>query len=157
MVKILEFQGGGMDGGSSELLPQHVFLDLAHGIAWQVVDEIHALGDLEIGEGAFKRLDDAGFGQRRAGLVFLAHHGGRDGLTEVGVGQPDHGRFDHSGHGIDDFLDLLRIDVEPAGDDEILRTADDQDVVVASRWPRSPVLKKPSTVNSAAVFSGICQ
>src|SRR3954463_13388377 len=42
----------------------------------------------------------------------------------------DHGGFDHARHGVDLALDFLRIDVETAGDDEILAAAEDVDVAL---------------------------
>ena len=68
--------------------------------------------------------------ERGAGDILLPHHDGVDGLAEVGMRQADHGRFDDTGHGVDHVLDFLRIDVEAAGDDQVLGAADDGDVAV---------------------------
>ena len=39
-------------------------------------------------------------------------------------------RFDDAGQRVDALLDFLRIDVEPAGDDQVLRAADEPQVVL---------------------------
>ena len=44
------------------------------------------------------------------------------------MGDADDGAFNHARHGVDLGLDLFRIDVEAAGDDEILAAPDDVDV-----------------------------
>ncbi len=70
----------------------------------------------------------------------------------------DHRAFDHAGQRVDRLLHLLRIDVEPAADDEVLRPPDDGDVPVRGdagdvAGDEEPVLGR----NSSAVFSGIRQ
>ena len=50
-------------------------------------------------------------------------------------GRPITARFDHAGDGVDLALDLLRVDVEAAGDDEVLAAADDRDVAVVADQP----------------------
>ena len=51
-------------------------------------------------------------------------------LAEIGMRHADHRGFDDAGHRVDALLDLLRIDVEAAGDDQVLRAADDAQVAV---------------------------
>src|SRR5690606_1633093 len=51
-------------------------------------------------------------------------------LAEVGVRQTDHRALDDAGQRVDLGLHLLRIDVEAAGDDQVLAAADDVDVAV---------------------------
>src|SRR3982074_2971832 len=51
-------------------------------------------------------------------------HAGGDTLAEVGMRHADHGGFDHPRHGVDLALDFLRIDVEAAGDHEVLAQAE---------------------------------
>ena len=54
----------------------------------------------------------------------------RDRFAEIRVGHADHRRFDDAGQRVDLLLDFLRIDVEAAGDDEVLRAADDAQIAV---------------------------
>ena len=48
-----------------------------------------------------------------------------DAFAEIGVGNADHRRFLDARDFVDVSFDLLRIDVEPAGDDQVLGAADD--------------------------------
>jgi len=57
----------------------------------------------------------------------------------------------------DQALDLFWIDVEAAGDDQVLGPADDRDIAAVVDHATSPVMKKPSARNSDAVFSSIRQ
>src|SRR5206468_12434690 len=44
--------------------------------------------------------------------------------AEIGMRHADHGGFDHARHGVDLALDFLRVDVEAAGDHQILAAAE---------------------------------
>ena len=57
-------------------------------------------------------------------------HDRRDRLAEIRVWQSDDRGFDHVRQFVDVALDLLRIDVVSAGDDQILGAADQGQVVV---------------------------
>ena len=46
------------------------------------------------------------------------------------IGHADDRRLDHAGQRVDALLDFLRIDVEAAGDDHVLRAADDPQVAL---------------------------
>ena len=56
-------------------------------------------------------------------------------LAEIGVRNPDDGAFEHAVDRVDMVLHLLRIDVEAAGNDQILGAADDVDVAVGVDLP----------------------
>ena len=71
--------------------------------------------------------DDRVLGQR--GPVG-AHDVGLDGLAAVLVGDADDDRVSHPVEGEQDLLDLGRVDVEPARDDELLLAVDDREVPV---------------------------
>src|SRR5581483_7653847 len=58
----------------------------------------------------------------------------------------DDGAFDDARHCIDALLDLLRIDVEPAGDDQVLRAADDLNITL--RGPHAHVAGAKVSVGS---------
>jgi hypothetical protein len=60
---------------------------------------------------------------------------GRNALSEIGVRHADHGGFDHARHGVDLALDFLRVDVEAAGDHEILAAAEDVHIALGSILP----------------------
>jgi hypothetical protein len=72
--------------------------------------------------------------QRRNHLRFvdggagLRHDGGRHRFAEIGIGHADHRRFSDAGKRVDPFLDLLRIDIEAAADDQVLRASDEAQV-----------------------------
>ena len=120
-----------------------------------VVDQHHALRQLELGQPAFERCQYAALVERRARL---RDDDGRTPSPKSLCGTPITALSMHARDGVDLGLDLLRIDVVAAGDDEILAAADDVDVAVASSiLPRSPVMKNPSARNSALVFSGMRQ
>jgi hypothetical protein len=55
----------------------------------------------------------------------LSDHDGGHRFAEVRIGERDDRGFGDAGQRIDPFLDLLRIDVESAGDNQVLRPADD--------------------------------
>src|SRR5687767_13280582 len=98
-------------------LPKQVLLDLPHGVAGQGVDQEHSFGPLVAGEAPGQSAEDRFFLQRRARPGDRHRH---HALAEIGVRDPDHRAFRHSREGLDRRFHLGRIDVEAAGDDEIL-------------------------------------
>ena len=60
----------------------------------------------------------------------MGHQNGKDRLAEIGMGQADHGGFQHAGGLVQQHLDLDRIDVEPARDHQILGAADDMHIAI---------------------------
>src|SRR5215470_7648755 len=109
-------------------IPQNVFLHLAHGVARQLFHHEHPLRHLELGQPPLEPLQHRGFSDRRT--LGADQHGG-DALAEIGMRHADHGGLDHAGHGVDLAFDFLGVDVEAAGDHEILAAADDMDVALA--------------------------
>ena len=67
------------------------------------------------------------------------HRGDR--LAKIGIGDADHGGFGDPGKRVDSLLDLLRVDVEPTGDDEILGAADDPQIAVRENLAHVPGLE----------------
>src|SRR5690606_24694755 len=51
-------------------------------------------------------------------------------FAEIGIGNADHGRFEHAGQVVDDAFDFLRIHIQAAADDQVLGAADDGDVAI---------------------------
>src|SRR3546814_10401974 len=119
----------GSGGGAEavlEAVAQQVLLHLAHGVARQLVHEEHLLRHLEVGErGLGGGLDGLG---RHLGTAAGALHHREHRLAEVGVRHADDRRLLHARDRVDAELDLLRIGVEAAGDDEVLGPPDDMDV-----------------------------
>ena len=56
------------------------------------------------------------------------HHDRGDALAEIGVRHADDRALDDAGKRVDLALDFLGIDVEAAGDDEVLAAPDDVDI-----------------------------
>ena len=73
-----------------EIFPEHVLLDLAHGVLGQFVDGDDALGDLELGE--FRLQPPADF-PLVDGAAIRGHHDADDALAEIGMRHADHGGF----------------------------------------------------------------
>ncbi len=88
---------------------------------------MHVLRDLEARNLGLQRGDHVGFAQR---ITRPRDDDRLDRFAEVGVGHPDDRGFRHSGERVDLLLDFLRVDVEAAGDDQVLRAADDADVAI---------------------------
>jgi hypothetical protein len=112
---------------------QRLLLHLAHGVARQRVDEQHPLRLLEAGEAALQRVADRRLVE---GGALCEHDDRRHALAEVGMRQPDDGAFGDAGDLVDLVLDLLRIDIVAAGDDQVLAAADDRGRSRARRSPR---------------------
>ena len=108
------------------LLAQQVLLHLAHGVARQVVDEDDTLRQLELGEPLSSAFRTSA--SRRAPTFRLGTTTAVTPSPKSGCGTPITARLDHAGDGVDLALDLLRIDVVAAGDDQVLAAADDVDV-----------------------------
>src|SRR5207244_10836448 len=72
-------------------------------------------------------LRDPLFAQRKAGL---GNHNGHHRLTEIAMRCPDHRTLGDTFDLLDDTLDLGRIDIEAARDDEILVAPDYVDVAL---------------------------
>jgi hypothetical protein len=68
--------------------------------------------------------------ERGAGL---GNHHRHAHFAEVGVRHPDHRALGHAGHVVDVALDLGRVDVVAAADDQVLAAADDGDVAALVR------------------------
>jgi len=107
------------------LFAQQVLLHLAHGVARQFADHEAALGNLEIRQPAFQLRDhgvavDAG---ARPGNDHRHAH-----FAEVRVRHAHQRAFGHAGQLVDVALDLGRVDVVAATDDQVLAAADDVDI-----------------------------
>src|SRR6185437_6527703 len=110
-------------GGRPDLAAQ----DLPGRALGQLVDQpdlprVLVGGDLVAGE-------RAQFLRGRAG-VGLERYGRADLLAEVVVRDPDHGHLGHRRVLVQDFLDLARVDVVAAPDDQVLFAVDDVEVAV---------------------------
>src|SRR5258708_9798454 len=106
-------------------IAQDILLHLAHGVAGQFVDHDYPFRHLEFCQPPIERLQHRGLVDLRA-LVADQHRG--DALAEIGMRHADHGGFDHARHGLDLRFQFLRINIEAAGDHEILAAADDMHV-----------------------------
>ena len=102
-------------------------MDLAHGVARQVLHEHDALGQFEFGQAIIERRQNLFLRELGTGLP---DHDGGDALAEIRVRAADHRGFDDAGQGVDFGFDLLRIDVEAAGDDEILGAPDNVNIAL---------------------------
>ena len=106
-------------------IAQRLLLHLAHRIARQRLDEEHALGQLVARQAVLQRGEHRLLGQDR---VRRRHDDRRHALAEIGMRQADDGAFGDAIERVDLRLDLDRIDVEAAGDDQVLGAADDMDI-----------------------------
>src|SRR3954468_7635780 len=115
------------------LLTQTRLLDLAHGVARQLVDKKHALGNLEARQALFATCDDRGL----VWAVFPPRRSDGRGhrLPQIAMRQADHGRFEDARYLLDDGLDPARIDIEAAGDHDVLGAADQAQVAVIAQEP----------------------
>src|SRR5207248_11699920 len=80
-----------------------------------------ALRHFELREPSVERVQHARFGDIG---VLVADQDRRDAFAEIGMRHANHGGFDYAGHGVDLALDFLRVDVEAAGDHQILAAAE---------------------------------
>ena len=138
------------------LLAQQVLLHLAHRVARQFGDDEHALGHLEVGDAAPSAPRSSP--RRRAPRRACATTTATTASPKSGCGTPITADLGHAGHLVDAALDLGRIDVVAAADDQVLAAPDDASRSRRSSiLPTSPVLNQQSVVNSSAVFSGMRQ
>src|SRR4051812_35931981 len=109
------------------LLAEHVLLHLAHRVARQLGNHDDALRQLEPGELAVECREDGA-------LVDIAALFGDDyrgyALAEIGMRHPDHRALDHARDQVDLGLDLLRVHVEAARDDQVLAAPNDVHVAL---------------------------
>src|SRR5262249_13826947 len=110
------------------LRPELALFHLAHDVARQLVDDEHRLGHLEGGELRAGMGDHRRVARRRGVGPTGDHRHHR--LAEIGMLDADHRALADAGHLVDHAFDLLGIDVEPAGDDQVLGAADDREVAV---------------------------
>ena len=111
---------------------QDVLLHLAHGVARQVVDEDHPLRQLELGKPRLERGRASSFSVER-GVAGSVTTTAVTPSPKSGCGTPMTALSTTPGDRVDLALDLLRIDVVAAGDDEVLAAPDDVDVAAARR------------------------
>src|SRR5260221_2164077 len=97
-------------------------VQLAHSVARQLVELEHALGAFVRREQAMRVRDQGGLVESRS---ILHHHPGSHLLAPLGAGHPGHGRLSDRGMLLERELDLAWVDVEPPGDDHVLRPASD--------------------------------
>src|SRR5690606_6509205 len=97
------------------------------GVAGQFVDNSDMFGLLEAG-----KLARHGFANRLEIdlLAGFRYQHRDDALAEVRMRHADHGAFENPGLLVENELDLLRVDIVTAGDDEVLRPADDRDIAI---------------------------
>ena len=79
---------------------------------------------------------------------------GADLLAEGLVRDADDGGLGDGGVLVEHLLDLARVDVQPAADDQVLLAVDDEEVAVLVHVPMSPEENQPSASIAAAVASG---
>src|SRR5690606_34264656 len=106
------------------LIAQLRLLDFAHSVARQLIDDENALRQLELRQSVRERRNNLGLG--RNCCPRLRREDGNDALAEIRMRYADDGGLVHAGERIQLFLDLLRIDVEPARNDEVFRAPDDR-------------------------------
>lgn len=107
---------------------QQRLLHLAHRVARQFGHDEAALGNLEVRELRLElRHDGVGIDDGAR----LGDHDGHAHFAEVGVRHADDRALGHAGHLVDVALDLRRVDVVAAADDQVLAAADDGDVAAA--------------------------
>src|SRR6185312_1321571 len=110
-----------------ESLAQLRLGDLSHGVLRQRLLDVHLTRHLVAGQGLAAVLDEV-----------LGHHvkagperdEGHRLLAEDRIGLPDDRGLEHRGDGIEDVLDLLRVDVLPAPDDQVLDPVDQGQIAV---------------------------
>ena len=66
----------------------------------------------------------------------------------------DHRRFAHLGMALERLLDLARVDVVAAGDDQVLAAADQRQVAVIVVLAEVAGANQPSALNASASASG---
>eukprot|EP01136_Pigoraptor_vietnamica_P034513 Opistho-1_new@98565 len=108
------------------LLTQQILLHLPHRVARQLGHHKTLLGNLEVGQLRLELRHDGIGVELRTGL---GNHHGHAHFAKVGVGHAHQGAFGHAGHLIDVALDLGRVDVVAAADDQVLAAAHDAHVV----------------------------
>src|SRR5690606_16031757 len=99
----------------------------AHQRFGQFAAELHQLRDFVGGQVLPAVGDDL---VRRRVRAFLQHDVGLYGFATVRIGHADHRGFLDRRVGVDDLLDLPRVDVEAAGDDHVLLPVDDVEVSI---------------------------
>ena len=105
------------------LLAQQVLLHLAHRVARQFVGTTkQRFGILKL---AIFDFSSATIAAPSSAAPGSGDHDGDADLAEVRVRHADHGALGHAGHLVDVALDLRRIDVVAAADDQVLAAADD--------------------------------
>src|SRR6185503_13767653 len=103
-------------------LPQQRFLHLAHCIARQIIYDVDVLGHFVIGQVLLQFRDH---GCRVDIGVFAGNDDGSNGLSEVRMWNANDGGLGDAWQGIQRQLDLFRVNVVSATDDQILGAADD--------------------------------
>ena len=104
--------------------------DLAHRVAGELGDDVDALRHLVVREPRAAPLDDLRGRRRRH--VARWHDEGGHGLAEVGMRHGHDSRLAHCLELVDGGLDLRRVDVVAAADDQVLRAPGDRDVAVGA-------------------------
>src|SRR5215217_2117528 len=112
-----------LDGGLAQL----VFLDLAARRHRVLLDEVHVLGDLVMGDVLATVLLGVLFGQR--GVLFLYYGGGYP-LAVLLVGDAVDLDVRDTGMCVETLLDLARVDVLAAADNHVVRPAGYREVTV---------------------------
>src|SRR6202043_2231440 len=118
-----------MPAGRRAWSGQQVLLQLAEGVARQGVEEADLVRDLEGGELTLAVREQGG--RLEGGLGDQV--GDRD-LAPFGVRAADDGGLADPGEGEERLLDLARVDVEAAGDDQLVAAAEPRE------WARPRIL-----------------
>src|SRR5438105_1269120 len=108
-------------------LTQNGFLYFSHGVARKFIHNEDALWKLVPREPFCELPNCHSFIEL---CIRLENHNRRDGFPEVRMRQADHRRFAHALQRIDLCLDLFRIDIQSAGDDDILCAANDVEITL---------------------------
>src|SRR5688572_33364594 len=109
-------------------LPQLRLLHLAHRIARHLAHENDALRQLELRQSLLQRRAQDTLLERGAGP---RHDDGGDALAEVRMRHADDCAFRHAVQRVELGLDLDRVDIEAAADDEVLGAPDDEQVALS--------------------------
>ncbi len=135
------------------MFAQNVLLHLAHGVAGKFVHEEHLLGQLELGKTASSAWCTSASLRLAPGVRTIT---AVTPSPKSLCGRPNDGAFQHARQSVDLAFHFLRIDVEAAGDDEILAAPDDVDIATGVDLAEIAGDEEASW-NSDAVFSGSFQ
>src|ERR1017187_5398261 len=77
--------------------------------------------------------------RRRGGRTRLGRHGSADSLAKIGMRDSNHGPLSAAMMLVEDLLNLARVHVVPAADDQVLLAADNEEIAVVVQIGRAHV------------------